>query len=139
MIADSGCCSVDTAQYYQNEAEVGDAIRQSGLARGDVFVTTKVLTPGDTVEATYAACVASVEKIGGGGGDSYVDCFLIHSPNVGEAKRREMWLALERLYREGRARVIGVSNFGIGQIEGLKGVGEVWPPHVNQIEVSRFP
>lgn len=132
----AGYRHIDTAQYYQNEAEVGDAIRQSGLARGDVFVTTKVLTPGDTVDATYASCLESVEKIGGRDGDSYVDCFLIHSPNVGEAKRREMWLALERLYAEGRARAIGVSNFGKGQIEGLRGVGEVWPPHVNQVEVS---
>jgi diketogulonate reductase-like aldo/keto reductase len=130
----AGYRHIDTAQYYQNEAEVGEAIRQSGLERGDVFVTTKVLTPGDTPDATYAACLESVEKIGGSGG--YVDCFLIHSPNVGEAKRKEMWLALERLYREGRARAIGTSNFGRGQIEGLKGVGEVWPPHVNQIEVS---
>ena len=130
----AGYRHIDTAQYYQNEAEVGEAIRQSGLERGDVFVTTKVLAPGDTPDATYAACLESVEKIGGSGG--YVDCFLIHSPNVGEAKRKEMWLALERLYREGRARAIGTSNFGRGQIEGLKGVGEVWPPHVNQIEVS---
>lgn len=131
----AGYRHIDTAQYYQNEAEVGEAIRQSGLARGEVFVTTKVLTPGDTVDATYAACLESVEKIGGGGSGSYVDCFLIHSPNVGDAKRREMWLALERLYGEGRARAIGVSNFGKGQIEGLRGVGEVWPPHVNQIEL----
>ncbi|KAK7719403.1 hypothetical protein SLS63_010040 [Diaporthe eres] len=128
----AGYRHIDTAQYYQNEAEVGEAIRQSGLAREDVFVTTKVLTPGDGPEATYAACLESVEKIGGSNG--YVDCFLIHSPNVGEAKRREMWLALERLHREGKARAIGTSNFGKGQIEGLRGVGEVWPPHVNQIE-----
>lgn len=131
----AGYRHIDTAQYYQNEADVGEAITQSGLAREDVFVTTKVLTPGDGPDATYAACLESVEKIGGIGG--YVDCFLIHSPNVGEAKRKEMWLALERLHREGRARAIGTSNFGKGQIEGLKGVGEVWPPHVNQIEVSR--
>lgn len=131
----AGYRHIDTAQYYQNEAEVGEAIRKSGLARHDVFVTTKVLTPGDGPDATYASCLESVEKIGGSGG--YVDCFLIHSPNVGEAKRKEMWLALERLYREGRAKSIGTSNFGMGQIEGLKGVGEVWPPHVNQIEVSR--
>lgn len=129
----AGYRHIDTAQYYQNEAEVGQAIQQSGLRREDVFVTTKVLTPGDSVEANYASCLESVEKIGGEGG--YVDCFLIHSPNVGEAKRKKLWLALERLHREGRARAIGTSNFGKGQIEGLRGVGEVWPPHVNQIEV----
>lgn len=131
----AGYRHIDTAQYYQNEAEVGEAIRQSGLPREDVFVTTKILTPGDGPDATYAACLESVEKIGGSGG--YVDCFLIHSPNIGETKRKEMWLVLERLHREGRARAIGTSNFGVGQIEELRGVGEVWPPHVNQIEVSR--
>ncbi|KAJ0124397.1 ldo-keto reductase [Diaporthe amygdali] len=129
----AGYRHIDTAQYYQNEAEVGQAIQQSGLRREDVFVTTKVLTPGDSVDANYASCLESVEKIGGKGG--YVDCFLIHSPNVGEAKRKELWLALERLHREGRARAIGTSNFGKGQIEGLRGIGEVWPPHVNQIEL----
>lgn len=134
----AGYRHIDTAQYYGNEEQVGEAIRQSGLARADVFVTTKILAPGDTPEATYDKCLESVDNIHGGksGSGGYVDCFLIHSPSVGQAKRKEMWLALERLYREGRARSIGTSNFGIGQIEGLKGVGEVWPPHVNQIEVS---
>jgi diketogulonate reductase-like aldo/keto reductase len=131
----AGYRHIDTAQYYENEAEVGEAIRRSGLAREDVFVTTKILVCGKTPEATYASCLESVGRIGGEGG-GYVDCFLIHSPSVGEAKRREMWLALERLYREGRARAIGVSNFGKGHIEGLRGAGEIWPPHVNQIEAS---
>jgi diketogulonate reductase-like aldo/keto reductase len=49
-----------------------------------------------------------------------------------------MWLALEKLYQEGKAKSIGVSNFGIGQIEELKGAGSVWPPHVLQIEVSQL-
>lgn len=132
----AGYRHIDTAQYYQNEAEVGAAIRQSGLRREDVFVTTKILTAGDGVDAKYDSCLESVEKIGGREEGAYVDCFLIHTPNVGEAKRKELWLALERLYREGKAKSIGTSNFGKGQIAGLKGVGEVWPPHVNQIEVS---
>lgn len=129
----AGYRHIDTAQYYQNEEQVGEAIRMSGLARDNVFVTTKILTPGDTPESTYTKCVDSVQKISGKSG--YVDCLLIHSPSVGETKRKEMWLVLERLYREGKARAIGTSNFGKGQIEGLKGVGQVWPPHVNQIEL----
>lgn len=129
----AGYRHIDTAQYYENEAEVGKAIRQSGIAREEIFVTTKILAPRDSPETTYAACLESIEKIGGK--DGYVDCFLIHSPGVGEYKRGMMWCVLEYLYREGRVRSIGTSNFGRGQIEGLKGVGEVWPPHVNQIEL----
>lgn len=126
----AGYRHIDTGQYYENEGEVGQAIEKSGLSRDQVFVTTKILVPGNSVEDNYAKCLQSVEKLGG-----HVDCFLIHSPSPGPAKRRDMWLALERLYEEGKAKSIGLSNFGIGQIEKLKGVGKVWPPHVNQIEV----
>lgn len=133
---EAGYRHIDTAQYYENEAEVGQALRQSGLARDEVFVTTKILKVAASADEDYAACLESVERIGGPGDGAYVDLFLIHSPRGGPKKRREMWLALERLYEEGKARAIGLSNFGIGQIEELKGVGKVWPPHVNQIEVS---
>jgi diketogulonate reductase-like aldo/keto reductase len=128
----AGYRQVDTGQYYENEAEVGQAIEQSGIPRGEVFVTTKILTAGASVEENYESCIASAKKLGG-----YVDCFLIHSPSPGPEKFGQMWLALEKLYHEGKAKSIGVSNFGIGQIEALKGVGSVWPPHVLQIEVSR--
>lgn len=131
---EAGYRQVDTAQYYENEGEVGEAIRQSGLPRDRVFVTTKILKVAKSVDENYAACLESVDRIGGE--DGYVDLFLIHSPRGGTQKRRDLWLALERLYEEGRARAIGLSNFGIGQIEELKGVGKVWPPHANQIEVS---
>lgn len=127
---------IDTAQYYGNEAEVGQAIRQCGLAREDIFVTTKILKTGKSVDANYAACLESIERIGGGKEDGYVDLFLIHSTRGGPKKRADMWLALERLYEEGRVKAIGVSNFGIQHIEQLKGVGKVWPPHVDQFEVS---
>lgn len=130
---------IDTAQYYANEAEVGQAIQTSELVeRGDVFLTTKILTPGDSADASYRKCVESVRKLDGRGEDGYVDLFLIHSPNCGGAEgRKRLWQALERLHREGKARSIGVSNFGIQHIEELKAFAEVWPPHVNQIEVSR--
>lgn len=139
----AGYRHIDTAQYYENEGEVGAAIQQSGLARTEVFVTTKILKVAKSVDENYAACLQSVDKMGGqrrqGRGAGYVDLFLIHSPRGGTKKRAEMWLALERLYAEGKAKAIGLSNFGIGQIEELKGVGKVWPPHVNQIEVSSRP
>jgi len=125
---------IDTAQFYGNEAEVGNAVRQSGLKREKIFVVTKILSPTDSVEGDYKKCLDSVRKLDSGE-NGYVDLFLIHSPGSGQAKREQMWKALERLYEEGRAKSIGVSNFGIGHIEGLKGVGKVWPPHVNQLEL----
>ncbi|EXJ93110.1 alcohol dehydrogenase [Capronia epimyces CBS 606.96] len=123
---------IDTAQFYRNEAQVGEAVKKSGLARSEVFVTTKILSPGGSIEKSYQKCIDSVEKIDSGG---YVDLFLIHSPNAGGKARKEMWLALEKLYEEGKAKSIGVSNYGVGHIEEMKSYAKVWPPHVNQIEL----
>ncbi|KAI1417240.1 Aldo/keto reductase [Hypoxylon sp. FL1857] len=125
---------IDTAQYYGNEAEVGQAVRRSGIPREDIFLTTKILSPASSVDETYRKALESVKKL-----DprdyGYVDLFLIHSPSSGSEGRAKLWQALERLYEEGRAKSIGVSNFGIGHIEGLKAKAKVWPPHVNQIEL----
>lgn len=133
---------IDTAQYYANEAEVGQAVQMTELVkREDVFLTTKILSPEESVEANYQKCVESVRKLDAGddGRDGYVDLFLIHSPNCGGAENRKMlWQALERLHKEGKAKSIGVSNFGIQHLEELKAFAQVWPPHVNQIEVRTF-
>jgi len=131
----AGYRHIDTAQYYANESLVGDAVRQSGVPRSEVYITTKILSPGSDAESTYKSVVESVEKIDGGE-DGYVDLFLIHSPNGGRDARKLMWQALERARKEGKVRHIGVSNFGKGHIEELKEWAEVWPPAVNQIEVS---
>ncbi|CAH0020531.1 unnamed protein product [Clonostachys rhizophaga] len=131
---ENGYRHIDTAQYYENEAEVGLAVKQSGLRRQDVFLTTKILYPGGSEDLSYEKCVDSVRKLDPEHG--YVDLFLIHSPNCGgEQNRKEMWKALERLYEEGKAKSIGVSNFGIKHIEELRKFAKVWPPHVNQIEL----
>ncbi|PYH68612.1 aldo/keto reductase family protein [Aspergillus vadensis CBS 113365] len=124
---------IDTAQFYANEKEVGDAIRSSGLPRNEIFVTTKILSPAGSPEATYERLLASVEKIGGP--DGYVDLFLIHSSKSGSSGRKHLWQALERLLEEGKAKSIGVSNFGVKHIEEMKEYAKVWPPHVNQIEL----
>ncbi|KAK5104502.1 hypothetical protein LTS08_002392 [Lithohypha guttulata] len=129
----SGYRHIDTAQFYANETQVGEAVRNSGLKRSDVYITTKILSAGGSVDKSYQKCLDSVKKLDGE--DGYVDLFLIHSPNAGKAAREEMWQALLRAHKEGKAKAIGVSNFGIGHIEGLKGLGNVWPPHVNQIEL----
>ena len=131
----AGYRHIDTAQFYANEREVGLALRQSGLERSEVFVTTKILGAAGSVQKSYESCVRSVELIAGEERGGYVDCFLIHSPNAGREKRREMWLALERLKEEGRVKCIGVSNYGVGQIEEMKSYATTWPPSVNQIEL----
>lgn len=124
---------IDTAQFYRNEKEVGDAVRKSGLDRKEVFITTKLWSAGGSPKATLDKVQDSVTKIDGEEG--YVDLFLIHSPNSGAASRKEMWEALEKLHEERRAKSIGVSNYGVGHIEEMKKYAKVWPPHVNQIEV----
>lgn len=150
---DVGYRHIDTAQFYGNEREVGNAIRdytttaaknggegdrQGGkLTRGDIFLTTKILEAGGSVDASYAKCAESVRKLNpSDNGSGHVDLFLIHTSNVPAEQRKEMWQALERLHEQGLARAIGVSNFGIKHIEELRQFAKVWPPHVNQIEVS---
>lgn len=116
---------------------MGEAVVKSGIPREEVFLTTKILSAGGSAEKTYQKCLDSVDKIDAGEGarKGYVDLFLIHAVVGGPETRKEMWLALERLYEEGKARAIGVSNFGIGHVAEMKGWGKVWPPHVNQLEV----
>ncbi|KAJ5735660.1 aldo-keto reductase [Penicillium malachiteum] len=124
---------IDTAQLYGNEAEVGEALRTSGISREEVFLTTKILVPAGSPEATYEKLVESVEKVSGPGG--YVDLFLIHSSKSGPAGRKHLWQALEKLQQEGKTKSIGVSNFGVQQIEEMRAYAKVWPPQVNQIEL----
>ncbi|RDW84561.1 hypothetical protein BP6252_02151 [Coleophoma cylindrospora] len=128
----AGYRHIDSAQYYANEKEVGQAVQQSGLNRPEVFITTKILSATGSPEKTYQKVLESVHTIDGT--DGYVDLFLVHSPNGGAAARKEMYMALERLFAEGRAKSIGVSNWGVGHIEELKSYAKVWPPHVNQLE-----
>jgi len=124
---------IDTAQFYGNEKEVGEAVRLSDLKRSAVFITTKVMYASGSVDKTYESVLGSVKKIDGENG--LVDLFLIHTASGGMAARKEMWLALEKLHEAGKARSIGVSNWGIGHIEEMREYAKIWPPHVNQIEV----
>ncbi|EEH16681.1 hypothetical protein PABG_06768 [Paracoccidioides brasiliensis Pb03] len=130
----AGYRHIDTAQFYANETEVGNALRSSGM-RKEIFVTTKIISPAGSPEATYEKLLESVKKIAGEGQDAYVDLFLIHSAKSGKEGRKELWQALEKLFDEGKTRSIGVSNFGVGHIEEMKEYAKVWPPHVNQIEL----
>jgi diketogulonate reductase-like aldo/keto reductase len=131
----AGYRHIDTAQYYENEKEVGEAVRQSGLQRSDVFITTKIEFGKGSVEETYQCLLDSVKAIDGE--DGVVNLFLVHTADIGPAHRKEVWLALEKLLESGKANSIGVSNYGIGHIEEMKQYAKIWPPQVNQIEVSR--
>ena len=129
----AGYRHIDTGQFYNNEAEVGEAIRRSGIPRAEIFITTKLLTPQDDFDKTYSQCLQSIAMLDSPSG--YVDLFLIHSPHRGREKRMFMWQVMEALYVTGFAKSIGVSNFGIQHIEEIRECA-VWPPHVNQIEVG---
>ncbi|KAL8934267.1 MAG: hypothetical protein Q9216_005989 [Gyalolechia sp. 2 TL-2023] len=130
----AGYRHIDSAQFYRNESEMGEAVRQSGIPRSDVFLTTKILASGGSPEKTYQKCLESVNNIDPSE-NGYVDLFLIHSPSSGSAGRKELWQALERLVEEKKVKSIGVSNFGIGHIEEMKAFAKIWPPQVNQIEL----
>lgn len=118
---------IDTASLYGNEKGVGQAVRQSGLPREEVFVTTKVWNNDQEYDPTLRAFDASVRRLG----LDVVDLYLVHWPVKG--KYRETWRALETLYHEGRVRAIGVSNFLQHHLEDLLSTANVVPA-VNQIE-----
>ena len=122
---------VDTAQLYGNEADVGQALAESKLARGEVFVTTKLWNADHGFDRALAAFDASRRALG----VESVDLFLLHWPVP--RLRLESWRALEQLYDEGRVRAIGVSNFMIRHLEELLERARI-VPMVNQIEVHPF-
>jgi diketogulonate reductase-like aldo/keto reductase len=122
---------VDTAMVYRNEADVGRAVRESGVPREEVFVTTKLWNADQGFDAALRAFDASLERLG----LEYVDLYLIHWPVP--LKRRESWRAFERLYEEKRARSIGVSNFLKPHLEELLAGAQVVPA-VNQLELTPF-
>lgn len=135
---EAGYRHIDTAQYYANEEQVGQSLAESGLPREDVYITSKILSPGEDIESTYDKVVESVEKLAGK--DGYADLFLIHSPSGGPVKRRTMWLALKKAKEQGKVREIGVSNYGIQHIDELSSIdSEECLPAVNQIEVCHSP
>lgn len=126
-----GYRSVDTAAIYGNEEGVGQGIRegiqQAGITREEVFVTSKVWNADLGYESTIAAYETSLNKLG----LEYLDLYLIHWPV--EGKYKEAWRALETLYKEGRVKAIGVSNFQIHHLEDLMKDAEI-KPMVNQVE-----
>lgn len=132
----AGYRHIDTAQIYHNEQEVGIALQECGLPREEVFVTTKIRYPRLGKGKTYLHALQSVQRIDPRE-DGYVDLFLIHSPHGLKPKeRKELWQALEKLYEDGKAKAIGVSNYLPEHLDELKEYATIWPPAANQILVS---
>lgn len=127
---DVGYRHIDTAGAYRNEAGVGAAISASGLAREDLFVTTKLWNSEQGFETTLAAFEASLGRLG----FEYIDLYLIHWPVPSEDRFVDTWRAFERIEEEGRARTIGVSNFRVEDLERLEAETDTRPT-VNQIEL----
>jgi diketogulonate reductase-like aldo/keto reductase len=121
---------IDTAEGYLNEEAVGRAIKRSGVPREDIFVTTKVWVQNAGYESTRRAFEKSLKKLQ----LDYLDLYLIHQP-FGDYYGS--WRAMEELYREGRIRAIGVSNFLPDRLMDLVMHNEI-APHVNQIETHPF-
>ncbi len=120
---------IDTAAYYENEASVGEAIRNSGVSRGEVFVTTK-LKNSDHADPLKAFDV-SYSKLD----LDYVDLYLIHWPVPG--LRVNSWKVLEEIYDSGRVKAIGVSNFTVKHLDELIAQTNIIPA-VNQVEFSPY-
>jgi diketogulonate reductase-like aldo/keto reductase len=122
---------IDTARIYGNEADVGAAVRDSGVPREEVFVTTKLWNQDQGYDRALRAFDASLKRLG----LAYVDLYLLHWPVAG--LRLESWRARERLSADSRARSIGVSNFLVPHLEELLAHAHVVPA-VDQIECSPF-
>jgi len=118
---------IDTAHFYKNESDVGEAIRQSGLIRTEIFVATKLWNDDHGYDRAIKALTKSLTDLR----LDRIDLYLIHYPV--SKLRRESWQALETLYEEGKCRAIGVSNYTIRHLEELLGYAKI-KPVVNQVE-----
>ncbi|MGZ2224495.1 aldo/keto reductase [Glutamicibacter nicotianae] len=126
----AGYRSIDTAAIYGNEEGVGAALAQSGIAREDLFITSKIWIADMGYEQTLEAFDASLERLG----LDYLDLYLIHWPAPEKNLYVETWKALEKLYAEKKIRAIGVSNFQPEHLEQLVAEGTIVPA-VNQVEL----
>jgi diketogulonate reductase-like aldo/keto reductase len=128
---EAGYRSIDTAAIYRNEEGVGKALKESGVSREEVFVTTKVWNADQGYETTLKAFEESRRRLG----LEYIDLYLIHWPVKG--KYKETWKALEKLYKDGYVRAIGVSNFQVHHLQDVMADAEI-KPMVNQVEFHPY-
>lgn len=126
----AGYRHIDTAQAYANETEVGAAVKRSGVAREELFITTKIWVENVSYDGVMNSFQSSLERLG----LDYVDLLLIHQPynDVYGA-----WRAMEELQKDGKIRTIGVSNFAVDRAVDLSLFNETTPA-INQIEINPF-
>ncbi|XP_033103797.1 glyoxal reductase-like [Anneissia japonica] len=137
---------IDTASVYRNETDIGTSLQklypQLNLNRSDIFITTKLGPKDQGYDKAYRACLKSIEKLQ----CEYLDLYLIHWPGRQKLKhddeqnrsyRKESWRAMERLYKEGKVKSIGVSNYTIRHLEELLSHAEI-PPSVLQVEFHPY-
>ena len=135
----AGYHHIDTAAIYKNEESVGRAIRDSGIPRQEIFVTTKLWNTNHSYDEARQAFEESMEKLG----LDYLDLYLIHWPNPKplrendewKTRNAEVWGAMEDLYKEGKIRAIGVSNFLPHHLDALLETARVIPA-VNQVRLA---
>src|SRR5258706_7096029 len=127
---DAGYRGIDTATRYKNESAIGKALKQFGIAREEVFVTSKVWNSDQGRDATRRAFDATLADLG----FDYIDLYLIHFPAPMAGLYVETWHTLEEIYRDGRARAIGVANFQIPHLSDVLDSGSLVPA-VNQVEL----
>lgn len=130
---DAGYRLIDTAAVYANETGVGNAIRSSNVPRQELFVTTKLWNADQGYDSTLKAFDKSLKKLG----LEYIDLYLIHWPVPARGLFIETWRAFEELYRSGRVKAIGVSNFQPHHLDELLAVATI-KPVVNQIELHPY-
>lgn len=124
---------IDTAKAYGNEKGVGQAVRKSHVPRQDIFVTTKLWPSDFGYDSAKKAFDASLERLG----LEYVDLYLMHWPSRDSKRRQEAWRALAEIYKEGRAKAIGVSNYMVEHLDEVLNTSKVVPA-VNQIEFHPY-
>lgn len=123
---------VDTAENYENEAGVGAGVRNSGVPRAEIFVTSKFNRQWHSVAGVRAACEACLKRMG----LNYLDLFLVHWPNPDQGRFVEAFQGLQDVLKAGLVRAIGVSNFKAHHLQPLFDLGLV--PHVNQIQIDPY-
>ncbi len=133
---DCGYRHIDTAYFYKNEKSVGEAVKQSGIHRDDIFITSKLWNDFHGYDSTLKVFEETLENLG----TDHLDLYLIHWPNPKKFRddwaksNAETWRAFEKLYRDGRIKAIGISNFMPHHIDELMKTAEI-VPMVNQIEM----
>ena len=128
----AGYTHIDTASMYQNERDVGLALKETGVERSSVFITTK-LRRGDAVgyEETIEQCKISLELLD----TEYIDLYLVHAPPLDPSHRAPVWKAMEYCLEQGWVKSIGVSNYGVEHLDAMKKYAN-YMPSVNQVEYN---